>query len=108
MLSKKERSMKNQWPPSKQTFWYLAHQKSKQCLENIHVDVAIIGAGVAGLSAAQAFVHRGKKVAVFEQHFCGSGSTGKSTGFITPNAELSLSDFKYQQDNKAAQNIWNF
>jgi ribulose 1,5-bisphosphate synthetase/thiazole synthase len=85
--------MKNIWPPQDQVFWYLKRGAAKPCRENIQADVAIIGGGMAGLSAAQAFNKKGKKVVVLEQYYCGSGATGKSSGFVTPNAELSLTDF---------------
>jgi len=93
--------------PSDHVLWYLQRPVTKQLRENISVDVAIVGGGMAGISAAQAFARRGKKVALFEQYFCGSGATGKSSGFITPNAELSCSDFAARFGDTAAQEIWN-
>src|SRR5688500_13244563 len=94
--------------PNNHVFWYRHDKKPLQCTQNMHTEIAIIGGGMAGLSAAQAFADRGKKVAVFEQYFCGAGASGKSSGFITPNEELSLSDFSYQNNNEQAQKIWNF
>ncbi|MEX0940833.1 MAG: FAD-binding oxidoreductase [Candidatus Babeliales bacterium] len=78
------------------------------CNKDINVEIAIIGGGMAGLSAAQAFNKKGKKVALFEQYYCGSGASGKSSGFITPNAELSLTDFADRYTIEVAQQIWNF
>lgn len=99
--------MKN-WPPQDQVFWYLNRGAVAPLAQDLHVDVAIIGGGMAGLSAAQAFNKKGKKVAVFEQYYCGSGATGKSSGFITPNAELSLTDFSERYSIDAAHKIWQF
>jgi gamma-glutamylputrescine oxidase len=100
--------MKNIWPPQDQVFWYLDHGATMPCRENINADVAIIGGGMAGLSAAQEFNKRGKKVVLLEQYYCGSGASGKSTGFITPNAELSLTDFSKRYNIDVAHTIWDF
>ncbi|HSW76344.1 MAG TPA: FAD-binding oxidoreductase [Candidatus Saccharimonadales bacterium] len=100
--------MKNMWPPQDQTLWYVKKDESVTCDKDMSVQVAIIGGGMAGLSAAQECVKLGKKVAVFEQYYCGSGATGKSSGFITPNAELSLTDFSKRFSMQDAGKIWNF
>jgi glycine/D-amino acid oxidase-like deaminating enzyme/nitrite reductase/ring-hydroxylating ferredoxin subunit len=47
---------------------------------DIHVDIAIIGAGITGLTAALQLIEEGRQVAVFEAHSVGSGTTGFSTG----------------------------
>ncbi len=94
--------------PQDQVFWYLKGESTPPCRENIQTEVAIIGGGMAGLAAAQAFNKKGKKVVLLEQYFCGSGASGKSAGFVTPNAELSLTDFSQRFDMKSAQTIWNF
>lgn len=98
--------MNVRFKPSDYTLWYLQRPAPAQLRENISVDVAIVGGGIAGLSAAQAFANRGKKVAVFEQYFCGSGATGKSSGFVTPNAELSCADFAKRFGATGAADIW--
>jgi gamma-glutamylputrescine oxidase len=96
------------WLPQDQVFWYLNRTSTPACHENITTDVAIIGGGMAGLSAAQAFATKGKKVVLLEQYYCGSGATGKSSGFITPNAELSFTDFSTQYNPEIARTIWDF
>ncbi|MFA5999341.1 MAG: FAD-binding oxidoreductase [Candidatus Babeliales bacterium] len=100
--------MKNMWPPQDQVLWYLKREAPMPLVADIHVEVAIIGGGMAGLSAALECVKQGKKVAVLEQFYCGSGATGKSSGFITPNAELSLTDFTKRFSQQDAAKIWNF
>lgn len=89
-------------------FWELETTPYPECVDDRHVDVAIVGGGITGLSTAQAFAKRGKKVVLLEKDLCGSGATGKSGGFITPNAELSLSDFADHTDLQSAQTIWSF
>ncbi len=46
----------------------------------INVDIAIIGGGITGITAAYLLSRRGKNVAVLEAHHIGKGSTGNSTG----------------------------
>jgi gamma-glutamylputrescine oxidase len=100
--------MKKNWPPLDQAFWYTKRNAPKPCRTNLDVDIAIIGGGMAGLSAAQAFSNKGKQVVLLEQYYCGSGATGKSSGFITPNAELSFTDFIHKYNETAAHTIWDF
>lgn len=100
--------MKAFWPPQDQVFWYLKRGSIKPCRHDIETDIAIIGGGMAGLSAAQAFAKKGKKVVLLEQYYCGSGASGKSSGFITPNAELSLTDFAKRYNMDVAHQIWKF
>lgn len=47
------------------------------------VDVAIIGGGIAGLTTAYLLSKSGKKVAVIEDGYIGSGETGRTTAHIT-------------------------
>ena len=95
------------FPPKDHVLWYTKQSEMKPCTQNLSIEVAIIGGGIAGLSAAQEFAKQGKKVALFEQYFCGSGATGKSSGFVTPNAELSLTDFAQKFNLDVAHQIWD-
>lgn len=95
------------FPPKDHVLWYTKQSETKPCTQNLNIEVAIIGGGMAGLSAAQEFIKQGKKVAIFEQYFCGSGATGKSSGFVTPNAELSLTDFATRFNLDVAHHIWD-
>lgn len=88
-------------------FWQVDRSDVVRCKEDMQVDVAIVGGGMAGLSAAQEAIAHGKKVALFEQSYCGSGATGKSSGFVTPNAELSFIDFSKRYNPQKAHDIWN-
>ena len=95
------------WPPQDEVFWYLNRPAVKPCINTMHAEIAIIGGGMAGLSAAHACAKKGKQVVLLEQYYCGSGASGKSSGFITPNAELSLTDFSKLFNLEAAHKIWD-
>lgn len=76
--------------PQDQVFWYLKDHHVKPLVHDIETDVVVVGGGMAGITAAQAFADKGRKVVLIEKNYCGSGASGKSSGFITPDSELSL------------------
>ncbi len=48
------------------------------------VDVAVVGAGYTGLSAALALREQGRTVAVLESAYAGFGASGRNAGHLTP------------------------
>jgi gamma-glutamylputrescine oxidase len=71
-------------------------------------DVVVVGGGVAGLSCAQALSAGGRRVVLLEQGTCGSGASGRSSGFITPDGELELSDLVRTRGPERARRLWEF
>src|SRR5256885_16828733 len=57
--------------------------KAPPLAENVHVDVCIVGAGIAGLSTAYHLVQAGKSVAVLDDGPLVSGMTRMTTGHLT-------------------------
>lgn len=55
--------------------------------EDIKTDCLVIGGGITGLHAAQKLADSGREVVLLEKNECGSSSSGKSAGFLTPESE---------------------
>lgn len=70
--------------------------------------VVIIGGGMAGLMCAQRLIDAGVRATLLEDSFCGGGATGRSSGFITPDSELELSDVVRNEGVAEARRIWEF
>ena len=51
--------------------------------KNISADVVIVGGGIAGLTTAYILSKAGKRVAVLDDGYIGSGETGHTTAHIT-------------------------
>jgi glycine/D-amino acid oxidase-like deaminating enzyme len=54
------------------------------------VDVAVVGAGLTGLSAALHLARKGAKVAVFERETVAWGASGRNGGMATPGLSVGL------------------
>ena len=50
---------------------------------NVAVDVAVVGGGITGITAALLLARAGRRVAVVEARRIGKGETGKTTGHLT-------------------------
>lgn len=62
--------------------------------ENIKVDIAIIGGGLAGIQIAYQLSHANLNIAVFEANLIGHGTTGYTTGKITSQHNIIYSKIK--------------
>jgi FAD dependent oxidoreductase len=90
----KDESWENRTSGNNEPSWYTNIEepiKSIKLTDNIPsssmggepVDVAIVGGGIAGLTTAYLLSKSGKKVAVIEDGYIGSGETGRTTAHIT-------------------------
>lgn len=80
----------------------------KRLEKNASADTVIVGAGMAGLMCAQQLREHGQSVIVMERDTCGGGASGKTSGFITPDSELELSDLDRNLGSKEAKRLWDF
>ena len=71
-------------------------------------DAIVIGGGPAGSTAAALIAEKGHKVLLLERDFCGSGASGRSSGFITPDSEMELSDLVRNRGIDRARSLWEF
>lgn len=95
--------------PHDGVLWTLTpHTINRPLLSTITTDVVVVGGGMAGLSTAQAFRAKGCNVVLLEKNYCGAGASGKSSGFVTPDSELSLSDFIDKFGKDEGKRIWEF
>jgi gamma-glutamylputrescine oxidase len=71
-------------------------------------EVVVVGGGIAGLTCAHALAERGREVVLVEQAFCGAGASGRSSGFVTPDSELDLSDLVGRHGPATGRTLWEF
>ncbi len=74
------------WLPSKRSLHYPA------LTSPLSVDVAIVGAGIAGLSIAYELNKRGLSVTVFEDGLIGSGESGRTSAHLSNYIDYGYSD----------------
>jgi len=95
-----------------QNWWFttLMVSQHKYCpplTKDIKCDVAIVGAGFAGVSAAAQFLRKGLQVVLIDKNIVGGSSSGRSAGFLTPDSELELHQLCRRYGNQAAREIWD-
>ena len=73
---------------------------------HVQADVAVVGAGMAGLSATLRLAAAGRQVVMVERNVCGGSSTGRSAGFLTPDSELELSQLVRRFGTEGARTLW--
>jgi len=70
------------------------------------VDVAIVGAGIAGISCAFHLQTAGYKVAVLEREEVGSSATGASSGILYYGSGGNFVEAKERYGNDNATTLW--
>jgi len=91
-------------------YWYSKKSSSPAVILDrpVRVQVAVVGAGMAGLSCADNLRKAGYSVAVIERDFAGAGASGKTSGFITPDSEIELGSLLSSYGPEKARHIWEF
>ncbi len=88
---------------STQKLWLTAHPLPG----DITVDVAIIGGGISGVSAALHLAERGYRVALLEAEHIGWGASGRNGGQVLPGFGASQTVIKRLVGAAASRRLWN-
>jgi gamma-glutamylputrescine oxidase len=81
-------------------------RRSASSVERLACDAIVIGAGVAGLSAALAFQRRGLKTVVVDRGAIGSGASTRNAGFLMRGAADHYADAIRLYGRDLARTIW--
>lgn len=94
-----------------QNWWYTTLLSARSPIQpplasDITADIVIVGAGMAGLSAALRLSDLGSRIVLIDRNICGGSTTGKSAGFLTPDSELELSQILRRFGEQGAHELW--
>lgn len=95
-----------------QNWWYTTLLGTDDPIEpplaaDVKADVVVVGAGMAGLSAALRLSESGRAVVLIDRNICGGSTSGKSAGFLTPDSELELSQILRRFGVEGARHLWD-
>ncbi len=74
---------------------------------DLKVDVAVVGGGITGVTAAYLLKKAGKRVALLERDRCGGGDTGNTTAHLTANTDLRPTELAKKFGNDHAKAVWD-
>lgn len=96
-------------PPRERSFWSdtiaAPHAVHDQPLPE-HLDVAIVGGGFTGLSAALALAEQKATVAVFERHNAGWGASSRNGGMVLTGLKVPVESLIAKYGVEAARNVY--
>jgi glycine/D-amino acid oxidase-like deaminating enzyme/nitrite reductase/ring-hydroxylating ferredoxin subunit len=75
--------------------------------QDVTVDVAVVGGGITGLTAAYLLASAGKSVALLERGRCAQAETGHTTAHLTMVTDLRLRDLVSRVGGTHAQATWD-
>src|SRR5258707_1217307 len=74
---------------------------------DIETDIAVLGAGITGLTAAYLLAKAGKRVVVLERDRCASIDTGHTSAHLTMATDERLTDLVKHFGRNHAQAAWD-
>ena len=74
---------------------------------DLTVDVAVVGAGITGITAAYLLKATGLKVALIDRGRCLSVDTGHTTAHVTSVTDLRLQEIKDEFGRDSTQAVWD-
>src|SRR5687768_11702181 len=104
-----KKAYKRKAMPAQQIYWHTTVQMpddshSAPLPEN--VDVAIIGGGFTGLSAARTLAKRGVKAAVFEANTIGWGASSRNGGMVLTGLKLGMQTVMKKYGREVAKRLF--
>jgi glycine/D-amino acid oxidase-like deaminating enzyme len=90
-------------------FWLDMPYKPRAPLRGTaYADVAVIGGGITGTSAAYHLARKGFTVALVEQNALASGASGRNTGMAIEGTELDFTEMAPQLGRAKSRQVWEF
>ncbi len=74
---------------------------------DLDVDVAIVGGGITGITAAYLFKRAGRSVALLERRSCAEMDTGHTTAHLTAVTDLNLRSLVLRYGRGGARAVWD-
>jgi glycine/D-amino acid oxidase-like deaminating enzyme/nitrite reductase/ring-hydroxylating ferredoxin subunit len=94
-------------PQETLAIWFGNHHASHPALDHhLDIEVAVVGGGIMGLTAAVELAQAGKKVALFERRWIGSSETGHTTAHVTARPETPMAELIKQVGTGGVTDIW--
>lgn len=92
-------------PDTEKSFWRESYTNSiyPALQDDLDVDVAIVGAGITGLTSGYLLKRSGLKVAVIEKDTVGGGTTGRTTGKVTSQHGITYQDLQKRLGRETAR-----
>src|ERR1043166_7575407 len=75
--------------------------------DSIDVDVAVVGGGLTGITAAYLLKQAGAKVALIERQRCASADTGHTTAHLTFVTDLRLQEVVKKFGKECGHAFWD-